>query len=153
MYKGYCSHNTIYVHGYRVWCRYDTVYRHEDHANYIILQLGYMGTAPLQNPVNTQLGPWFNIKMSSYQYRKSHCADKTVVRSSYLHNGIPKLQKWHLYIKWAPRFRFSSHPAGIKTNRHLKSKLDAQKQICIHCDMGEVDDEIHPVTSCTFHDK
>ena len=33
-------------------------------------------------------GPWFNIKMSSYQYRKFHCGDKTVVRSSYLHNGI-----------------------------------------------------------------
>ena len=27
-------------------------------------------------------------KMSSYQYRKSHCGDKTVIRSSYLHNGI-----------------------------------------------------------------
>ena len=26
--------------------------------------------------------------MSSYQDRKSHCGDKTVVRSSYLHNGI-----------------------------------------------------------------
>ena len=33
-------------------------------------------------------GPRFNIKMSSYQYRKYHCGDKTVVRSSYLHNGI-----------------------------------------------------------------
>ena len=33
-------------------------------------------------------GPWFNIKMSTYQYRKSHCGDKTVVRSSYLHSGI-----------------------------------------------------------------
>ena len=33
-------------------------------------------------------GPRFNIKMPSYQYRKSHCGDKTVVRSSYLHNGI-----------------------------------------------------------------
>ena len=33
-------------------------------------------------------GPRFNIKMSSYQYKKSHCGDKTVVRSSYLHNGI-----------------------------------------------------------------
>ena len=45
------------------------------------------------NQVRKQLtpknpGPWFNIKMSSYQYRKSHCGDKTVVRSSYLHNGI-----------------------------------------------------------------
>ena len=33
-------------------------------------------------------GPRFNIKMPSYQYRKSYCGDKTVVRSSYLHNGI-----------------------------------------------------------------
>ena len=33
-------------------------------------------------------GPWFNIKMSSYQYRKTHCGDKMVLRSFYLHNGI-----------------------------------------------------------------
>ena len=26
-------------------------------------------------------GDWINIKMSSYQYRKFHCGDKTVVRS------------------------------------------------------------------------
>ena len=33
-------------------------------------------------------GPRFNIKMSSYQYRKFHCGGKTAVRSSYLHIGI-----------------------------------------------------------------
>ena len=33
-------------------------------------------------------GPRFNIKTSSYQYRKSHCGDRTVVKSSYLRNGI-----------------------------------------------------------------
>ena len=33
-------------------------------------------------------GGWFKIKMSSYQYRKSHCGDKTILTSSYLHNGI-----------------------------------------------------------------
>ena len=31
---------------------------------------------------------WFNKKISSYQYRKSHCEDKTILRPSYLHNGI-----------------------------------------------------------------
>ena len=31
---------------------------------------------------------WFNMNMPSYQYRKSHCADKTILVSSYLHNGI-----------------------------------------------------------------
>ena len=33
-------------------------------------------------------GGRINIKMSSYQYRKSHCGDKTILRPSYLHNGI-----------------------------------------------------------------
>ena len=33
-------------------------------------------------------GPRFNIKMSANLYGKSHCGDKTVVISSYLHNGI-----------------------------------------------------------------
>ena len=33
-------------------------------------------------------GSWFYIKMSSYQYRKSHCGDKTVILLSYLHCEI-----------------------------------------------------------------
>ena len=33
-------------------------------------------------------GPRFKIKMTSYQYRKSHCGDKTILRPSYFHNGI-----------------------------------------------------------------
>ena len=33
-------------------------------------------------------GTWVNIKLSSYQCRKSHCGYKTTERSSYLHNGI-----------------------------------------------------------------
>ena len=31
--------------------------------------------------------------MSSYQYRKSHCRDKTILRPSYLHNGISYTDK------------------------------------------------------------
>ena len=34
------------------------------------------------------LGPVSIKKMSSYQYRKSHCWDKAILRPSYLHNGI-----------------------------------------------------------------
>ena len=37
--------------------------------------------------LHNRTGPWFNIKMLYYQYRKFHCADKMVIRSSYLHNG------------------------------------------------------------------
>ena len=39
------------------------------------------------------IGPWFNIDMSSYQYRKSHCGDKAVVRSTDLHNGVSYTSK------------------------------------------------------------
>ena len=41
----------------------------------------------LTSTVNN-LGGWFNIKMPSYQYRKSHYGDKTTLRPSYLHKGI-----------------------------------------------------------------
>ena len=47
--------------------------------------------------ISGKTGPWFNIKMSSCQYRKSHCGDKTVIRSSYLHNGIFYTGKMSLY--------------------------------------------------------
>ena len=50
-----------------------------------------------------QPGPRFNTKMSSYQYRKSHCGDKTVVRSSYLHSGISYTGKMTSYIESGPR--------------------------------------------------
>ena len=51
-----------------------------------ILIIRSYGLFAISNP--SSAGPRFNIKMLSYQYRKSHCGDKTVVRSSYLHNGI-----------------------------------------------------------------
>ena len=47
-------------------------------------------------------GPCFNIKMSSYQYRKSHCGDKTILRPSYLHKRISYTGKMiSLYCIWA----------------------------------------------------
>ena len=53
-------------------------------------------------------GPCFNIKISSYQYRKSHCGDKTILRPSYLHNGISYTGKmtslyWIRALLWMVR--------------------------------------------------
>ena len=42
-------------------------------------------------------GTRFNIKMS-FQHGKCHCGDKTVIRSSYLHNGISYTGKTASYI-------------------------------------------------------
>ena len=47
-------------------------------------------------------GPWFSIKMSSYQYSKYHCGDKTILRLSYLHIWISILVRRHLCIESAP---------------------------------------------------
>ena len=70
----------------RVWPRYGR-------------QKGVSGSQPatlgrflnLQNPTSwlgSNPGGRFNKEIPSYQYRNSHCGDKTIVRSSYLHNGI-----------------------------------------------------------------
>ena len=52
---------------------------------------------------NNESGPRFNIKMSSYQYSKSHCGDKTVLRSSYLHKGIPYTGKMSSLYWFSPQ--------------------------------------------------
>ena len=80
----------------------------------------------LQNQAITT-GPRFNIKMSSYQYRKSHCGDKTVVRSSYLHNGISYTGKTtSLYWIRAQILLIVSHQPmnGISTVFSTQSVID-----------------------------
>ena len=49
-------------------------------------------------------GPRFNINMPSYQYRKSHCGDKTILRPSYPKMGFPILVRRHIYIESGPRW-------------------------------------------------
>ena len=46
--------------------------------------------------------------MPSYQYRKSHCGDETIFRSSYLHKIFPILIIWHFYIESRPRILYSN---------------------------------------------
>ena len=56
------------------------------------------GRPTLQLPPRS--GAWFNIKMLSYQYRKSHYGDKTVVRSvswpGWLHFPSIILEQMHI---------------------------------------------------------
>ena len=49
--------------------------------------------------ITESVGPRFNIKGSSYQFRKFHCGDKTVARSSYPHNRISCTGKT-TYLCW-----------------------------------------------------
>ena len=73
------------------------------------------------NFTSSYSGPRFNIKMSSYQNRKSHCGDKKVVRSSHLHNGISYTGKtaslywigaqWTYFERWWDQQRKKKHVA------------------------------------------
>ena len=75
------------------------------------------------NKLIERSGPWFNIKMSSYQYRKSHCGDKTVVRSFYLHNGISYIGKMASLYWFRPQlFREKQWDIGGKRGRHSVPK-------------------------------
>ena len=55
-------------------------------SNHIHIKLWDVITHPCLTQKSS--GPRFNINMTSCQFRKSHCGDKTILRPSYLHNGI-----------------------------------------------------------------
>ena len=57
-------------------------------------------------------GPWFNIKMISYWYRKSYCRDKMVIKSSST-LGIHLFVRHHLYIESAPSILITISPRFI----------------------------------------
>ena len=65
------------------------------------------GWDPAQPWIETGPGPWFSIKMSSHQFRKSHCGDKTIVRSSYPHNGISNTSKMASLYWISPQIRIN----------------------------------------------
>ena len=59
-------------------------------------------------------GPWFNVKMSFYQWRESHCGDSTVLRSSYLHNGISYTSKISSLYWIRPQYVISLNVTAVQ---------------------------------------
>ena len=91
----YCQTPTRYCHDYCQNSNISYTKSHNINVFRLVLQLS------LPNPLKPE--PRFNIKVTSYQCRKSHCGDKTILRPSYLHNEISILVRWHLYIELGPR--------------------------------------------------
>ena len=72
-------------------------------------------------------GPWSNINMSSYQYRKLYCGDKTVVRSSNLCNGISYTGKMASLYWFRPLVLYSLSDLIVRSREVSKlrdSRLD-----------------------------
>ena len=72
-------------------------------------------------------GPWFNIKMPPYQYKKFHFGDRADVSSSYLHNGISYTGKW-TSLYWINPLVVSLHTI----NPQLKLKFHKTSFACNH---------------------
>ena len=49
------------------------------------------------------------------------------------------------------QYRLSSHNLGIETGRHTKPPTPKEKRLCLYCNNGFVDDEIHLLTNCAAH--
>ena len=74
--------------------------------------------------------------MSSYQYRKSHCGDKTVVRLSYLHNWWTYGQITPYHLKTCV---WKQMPHGsLQTVRYLNWWVYLCVYLCCHfiCNIG-----------------
>ena len=65
--------------------------------------------------------------MSSYQYRKSHCGDKTVVRSSYLHNGISYTGKMTFFC-WIGA-QGSVLITGVRRDKGVDIRIDTNIEV------------------------
>ena len=113
--------------------------------------------------------PQFNIKMSSYQYRKSHYGDKMILRPSYLHNGISYTGKTrslcqHLcsalcssiseVINWActawPNKVFFMTWGPTNTNA-IRSALDIMQDHLISGTIISIQERWHPVLKLSQH--
>ena len=78
-------------------------------------------------PAGSQIGfcerGWFNIKIQSYQYRNSHCGDKTISGLSYLHSGISCAGKtaplYWICPHVAKHFLFDKYRHSECSNVHL----------------------------------
>ena len=56
-------------------------------------------TSCRSNTIAKELRGWLDIKMPPYQYMESDYGDKTILRPSYIHNGISHTGKMAFYIE------------------------------------------------------
>jgi hypothetical protein len=51
------------------------------------------------------------------------------------------------------QFRTSSHNLRIELGRHERPRLPPEQRICLNCDLGEIEDEIHHLLKCLKYTK
>ena len=75
-------------------------------------------------------------------FKNNHCME------SYL--SQVKNNKYRICLT---KFRVSSHRLRIEVGRHQRPKLPLEQRICTFCNANEIDDEVHLVKNCQFHNE
>ena len=55
------------------------------------------------------------------------------------------------YQRALTRLRVSAHKLNIEIGRHRRPYIPRHQRLCLYCNCGEVDDEIHFLLKCNFH--
>ena len=76
----------------------------------------------------------FNMKTSSYLYRRSHCGYKTILRQSYLRNGIPYplRRQYGRKIVLSPQWDLLNIRATVGANSAVVESNDTSKMASLY---------------------
>ena len=55
------------------------------------------------------------------------------------------------YQRALTRLRVSAHKLNIEIGRHRRPYIPRHQRLCLYCNCGEIDDEIHFLLKCNFH--
>ena len=101
----------------------------------VVLSTRLLYTLITANTFRCPSGPWFNIKMSSYQHRKFNCGDEAVVKLSYHHKGISYTGNttslyWNRTLDTLSMLEFNNYGSN-NNNQHLPGHKPTHMTICI----------------------
>ena len=84
-----------------------------------------------------------NLVLRTYRlFKNNHCME------SYL--SQVKDNKYRICLT---KFRVSSQRSRIEVGRHQRPKLPLEQRICSFCNINEIDDAVHLVKNCQFHNE
>ena len=84
----------------------------------------------------------------------NHSILRTYITFKSEHNWTPYLSAHisNIHRKCIAKFRVSSHQLRVETGRHQRPPVPLEDRLCLYCDDGNIDDELHLLTTCKFHD-
>lgn len=149
----------VHISGGNTWCKTVMSVLHSiDHINLWEAHIDGVETISVK-PLLSKLKVTLEQQYKSTWY--SDICDSVkhpVLRTYKLFKNSHHVETYLLSVKNAghrkniTRFRVSSHDLEIEKGRHCRPKIPASDRLCKFCSANAVDDELHLLTSCVYHD-